>query len=97
MDDRTALNEPATGRTAINDNVRVAVFGLPMPAASRGSYWTGKRGERMSFFGDKRMGINAPEQRGAMMRAAKPRCHPLLYAPTEAAPQSVCCTAATTF
>jgi hypothetical protein len=96
-DCRTVLDEPFAGRSAVKGKVRAAVFGPPMTAASRGSCWTGKRGNWMSFFADKRKGISAWEQRSATMRAAKPRSHPPLYAPTEAAPQSVCRTARNDF
>jgi hypothetical protein len=43
------------------------------------------------------MAITAPEEQRATMRAAKPRSHPPLDTPTEAAPESVCRTARNDF
>jgi hypothetical protein len=90
---RTVLDEHSAWRTAVNYKGRAAIFGLPMTAASRGSCQTGECGEWMNFFADKRIGISAPEQRWATMRAAKPRSHPPLFSPTEVGPQSVSCIA----
>jgi hypothetical protein len=50
MDCRTVLDAPFVGRTGVNDEVRAAVFGPPITAASRGSCWTGKRDEGISSF-----------------------------------------------
>jgi hypothetical protein len=57
--------------------------------ASRGSFQTGERGERMSFFTDRRMGSRTPERRTATMQAAKSQSHPPLCLRTGAAPQRV--------